>query len=107
MVSALIDLFHNVARKQGYSDSYLATVVRSSNHPFKPANFPDINKVHECLGFVRTNIYELWLWPTRCGVPENERIALIDNMVQYWHNGHLDKDTHSYEINDNVPYVLM
>jgi GNAT superfamily N-acetyltransferase len=71
------------ARKNGYVDLYGITVVRSANHPLKPEKALDLYLLFSRAGFCALPLYETWNWPTRCGVPGNEFVAPIDNMVQY------------------------
>ena len=87
VANALVKVGEKVALAAGYTDAYMITVVRSQDHPLRPKTgfvfTPDI--VCQRAGCQLTGIHELWQWPTRCGVPGNEYVATIDNMVQYWH----------------------
>lgn len=81
----LIRLLLQEAVTQGYTDVYLLTVVRSHNHPLKPKDFIDLDIVWSRLGWLPTHLTGIRQWPTRCGVSDNECVARIDNMVEYWH----------------------
>jgi len=82
----MVNLCEKQASSIGYTDAYLITVVRSDNHPLRPTdNILDHDNIWTSLGYIKTSIYELWLWPTRCGTLNQECVATIDNMVQYWH----------------------
>lgn len=83
----LLHFCEAAACEQGYPEMYLLTVVRSKEHPLKPDNAFDPNIVWERLGFSRIKLYEVYNWPTRCGVPGNEFAEPIDNTSQYWHKG--------------------
>lgn len=88
----LLQLCEIAAHEQGYTEIYLQTVVRSKDHPLKPDNALDLDTIWSRLGFHKTNLYEIYNWPTRCGVPGNEFIAPIDNAGQYWHKQLVCKD---------------
>ena len=81
----LIRLLMEDASVQGYTDVYLLTVVRSSHHPLKPKNFIDLDAVWKHLGWQPTHLTGIRTWPARCWCYDSECVALIDNMVEYWH----------------------
>lgn len=82
----LLRRFEQDAITRGYTNVYGITVVRSNNHPLKPERPLDLSAIGPRLGgFTPLPLYEVWNWPTRVGVPGNEFVASIDNMVQYWH----------------------
>jgi GNAT superfamily N-acetyltransferase len=85
IIRELLQRFKDDALKRGYTDVYGITVVRSDKHPLKPEHFIDLHKVWSSLGGTPTGITAAWNWPTRCGVPGNEFIAPIDNMIEYGH----------------------
>ena len=81
----LMQLLITEAVAQGYATMYFLTVVRTAHHPLKPKQFVDLDVVWSKLGGIPTNLTALYNWPTRCGTPENECIASVDNMVRYWY----------------------
>lgn len=81
----LVGSIEATARSQGYTDLYGITVVRSANHPLKPEVFANLDDICSHLGGTPTGLTAAWNWPTRCGMPGNEIVAPVDNMVQYWH----------------------
>ncbi len=81
----MLSIFEPDARNRGYTDIYDITVVRSQHHPFGIENTHDEILIYQNMGFKQMHLYDVWNWPTRCGVPGNEFVAPIDNMVQYWH----------------------
>jgi ribosomal protein S18 acetylase RimI-like enzyme len=82
---SLLSECERAAHEQGYTQMYLATVMRSKRHPFKPHEAFDPDNIWRRQGYIPAQLYEVWMWPTRVGVPGNEIIASVDNMVQFWH----------------------
>lgn len=81
----MMRLFEETAQEMGYSKMYLITVERSENHPFKTDDAPSLERIWQHLGFSKTSLSMPCLWSTRCGTPDQEYTAAIDNMVRLWH----------------------
>jgi hypothetical protein len=81
----MAQLFEQAACEMGYADMYGVTVERSENHPFKTDDVPDLDIVWSYLGAHKTLLAKPANWPTRCGTPDNEFVARVDNMLRLWH----------------------
>jgi GNAT superfamily N-acetyltransferase len=81
----MMEYFEHESGLLGYADMYLVTVERSANHPFKTVDVVDLDVIWKRLQFSKTHLSKAALWPTRCGVPGNEFVAPVDNMLRLWH----------------------
>jgi hypothetical protein len=85
IMQTMAQLFEQTACEMGYTDMYGVTVERSGNHPFKTDDAPDLDVIWSNLGAQKTQLAKPANWPTRCGIPGNECVARVDNMLRLWH----------------------
>jgi len=80
----LMTMIEHEAEVDGYKWMSLMTVERPENHPFRPAEYSDIEQFWGGRGYEQTEVVLQWQWLTRVGEPGNERVEFVPNPMRVW-----------------------
>lgn len=69
------------ARKLGYKHVCFITVEREDTHPLKPENYKGPTSLFIKLGYAKTTMHFVWVWPT---LQLDGTVQNVENIVAMW-----------------------